>query len=63
MVQRKRPGRFHPPKSNRFKHPRSYKVVCSGCGKEVITPVLPPDNQKLLCLECFGKSESLKEEA
>jgi CxxC-x17-CxxC domain-containing protein len=62
MLQGKRRGRFHAPKSNRFKHPRSYKVVCSGCGKEVITPVFPPDDKKLLCLECFSKSGILMEE-
>jgi CxxC-x17-CxxC domain-containing protein len=62
MVQRRKHGRFHAPKSKHFKHPKSYKVVCSGCGKEVITPVLPPDDKKLLCMECFSSTEISKEE-
>jgi len=62
MLQRRRHGRSHAPKSKHFRHPKSYKVVCSGCGKEVITPVLPPDDKKLLCMECFSKSGISKEE-
>jgi hypothetical protein len=29
---------------------------------EVITPVLPPDEKKLLCMECFNKSGNVREE-
>ena len=42
MVQRRRHGRSRAPKSNHFSHPKSYKVVCAGCGKEATIPVLPP---------------------
>jgi CxxC-x17-CxxC domain-containing protein len=62
MVQRKRHGRFRAPKLNHFRHPKSYKVVCSGCGKEATVPVLPPAGKELLCIECFSKSAISKEE-
>jgi len=62
MLQRKRHGRSHAPKSTHFRHPKSYNVVCSGCGKGVITQVLPPDDKELLCMECFSKSGISKEE-
>jgi len=56
MVQRRRHGRFHAAKPSHFKHPRSYRIICSGCGKEVVTQVNPPEDKKLLCLGCFTKS-------
>jgi CxxC-x17-CxxC domain-containing protein len=56
MLQRKRHGRFYASKPSHFKHPKCYKVICPGCGKEVITPVLPPDDKKLLCMDCFIKA-------
>ena len=30
-------------------------VLCLGCGKEIVTQVRPPDDEKLLCMECFKK--------
>jgi CxxC-x17-CxxC domain-containing protein len=36
--------------------------MCGGCGKEVIIPVLPPNEKKLLCMECFSKSGTTREE-
>jgi len=62
MVQRRRHGRVRGPKPRRSSRPKSYKVVCSGYGKEVVTPVPPPDDKKLLCMECFSKIEISKEE-
>ncbi|OGP95565.1 MAG: hypothetical protein A2157_16550 [Deltaproteobacteria bacterium RBG_16_47_11] len=56
MLQRRRHGRSHAPRPNHFKHPKSYKVICSGCGKEVITSVFPPSDKKLLCMECFSQA-------
>jgi CxxC-x17-CxxC domain-containing protein len=55
MIQRRRHGRFHASKPRHLRHPKSYKVICSGCGKEVVTQVFPPDDKKLLCMECFKK--------
>jgi len=62
MLQRRRHGRSHASKPSHFRRPKSYKVICSGCGKEVITSVLPPEDKKLLCMECFIKSGISKEE-
>jgi CxxC-x17-CxxC domain-containing protein len=62
MLQRRRHGPSHAPKSSHFGHPKCYQVICSGCGKEVITPVLPPDDKKLLCMGCFITSGISKEE-
>jgi CxxC-x17-CxxC domain-containing protein len=42
-------------KTSHLRHPKSYKVLCSGCGKEVVTQVPPPNGKKLLCMECFSK--------
>jgi CxxC-x17-CxxC domain-containing protein len=55
MFQRRRHGRFHASRPSSLRHPKSYKVLCSGCGKEIVTPVAPPDGKKLLCIECFRK--------
>jgi CxxC-x17-CxxC domain-containing protein len=55
MVQRRRHWKSRAPTSSRLRRPKSYKVVCSGCGKEVITQVPAPNDKKLLCTECFGK--------
>jgi formylmethanofuran dehydrogenase subunit E len=55
MVQRRRHWKSRAPTSNRSRRPKSYKVVCSGCGKEVITQAPAPNDKKLLCIECFGK--------
>ena len=30
-------------------------VLCLGCGKEIVSPVPPPNDKKLLCMECFRK--------
>jgi CxxC-x17-CxxC domain-containing protein len=62
MVQRRRRGNYRGPKPSRLKRARSYKVLCSGCGKEVVTPVPPPNDKKLLCMECFNKTEISMEE-
>ncbi len=62
MVQRRRHGRFHASRPSHLRHAKSYKVVCSGCGKEVVTPVPPPDDKELLCIECFSRIEVSKEE-
>ena len=55
MVQRKRHGKFHAPRSNRSYRPKTYRIVCAGCGKEVVVEVAPPNDAKLLCMECFRK--------
>jgi len=55
MVQRRRRPNHRGPRPGHLRHPKFYKVLCSGCGKEVVTPVPPPDDKKLLCTECFGK--------
>ena len=62
MAQGRRHGRSHVPRPSHFRHPKTYKVKCSGCGKEVVTPVPPPDDKKLLCMECFNSREISKEE-
>jgi len=57
MVQNKRHGggRSRNSRPRYTSRPRSYKIVCSGCGKEVVVQVPPPDDKKLLCMECFKK--------
>jgi len=62
VFQRRRHGHSHAPRSHHVRHPKSYKVACSGCGKEVVIPVLPPDDKELLCIACFSKSGISKEE-
>ncbi len=62
MLQRRRHGRFHVPRPGHSRHPKSYRVLCSGCGKEVVTPVPPPNDKELLCTECFSRIEMSKEE-
>jgi len=60
MIQRRRHGEAM--LQCHLRHPKSYKVICSGCGKEVVTQVFPPDNKKILCMESFSKREISKEE-
>jgi CxxC-x17-CxxC domain-containing protein len=43
------------PKPSRSSRLKSYKIVCAGCGKEVVVQVPPPEGKKLLCMECFKK--------
>ena len=43
------------PEAPPFGRPKSYKIICSGCGKEVVVQVPPPDDKKRLCMECFKK--------
>ena len=62
MLQRRRHGKPRSSKPRHLRRPQSFKVVCSGCGKEVVTQVFPPDDKKLLCMECFSKIEKSKEE-
>ena len=62
MVQGRRHGRSHAPRPSHLRHPKTYKVTCSGCGKEVVTSVPPPNDKKLLCMECFNRTEKSKEE-
>jgi len=42
-------------KSSRSTRPKSYKIICAGCGKEVVVQVPPPIDKKLFCMECFKK--------
>jgi CxxC-x17-CxxC domain-containing protein len=53
MAKRRRnfPRKNH--KRRAFK--RSFKVICAGCGKEVVTEVAPPPGKALLCLDCYDK--------
>ena len=62
MVQRRGRGKTRGPKPRRSSHPKSYRIVCSACGKEVITSVPPPNGKELLCMECFSGKEISKEE-
>jgi CxxC-x17-CxxC domain-containing protein len=55
-MQRRRHGRIRSSRSHHSNHPKSYKTVCAGCGKEVILQVLPLEGKKLMCLECFKNS-------
>lgn len=43
------------PRAGRSTRPKSYKIVCAGCGKEVVVQVSPPPDKKLLCMDCFKK--------
>jgi len=55
MIQRKRHGRMRGPRKGHPPRPKSYKINCSSCGKEVVVQVLPPEGKRLLCVECFTK--------
>jgi len=46
MVQWRRRGNHRGPKSSHLRRTKSYKVLCSGCGKEVVTQVPPPNDKK-----------------
>lgn len=35
---------------------RSYKVVCSVCGVELMVPVAPPPGKPLTCVNCWDAS-------
>jgi len=61
MIQRRRHGKSRGPKPKRSNRPKSYKIVCASCGKEVVGQIPPPEGKKLLCLECFSKIEISKE--
>ena len=39
MVQRRRHGRIRAPKPSRSGRFKSYKIVCAGCGKEIVVQV------------------------
>ena len=60
MVQRRRHGRSRGPRPGHLRRPKSYKILCSGCGKEVVTQVSSTNDTKLLCIECYGKTEMPK---
>jgi len=65
IIQKRHEGMSKPaeaPRPSHFRHPKTYKVRCSCCGKEVVTPVPPPDDKKLLCMERFNSIEISKEE-
>jgi len=53
MARRRRnsPRRSYKRRASR----RSFKVICAGCGKEMMMEVSPPPGQTLLCLDCFNK--------
>jgi hypothetical protein len=36
------------PRPTSLRHSKSYEVICSGYGKEVVIPVPPPDDRDLL---------------
>jgi formylmethanofuran dehydrogenase subunit E len=51
-----RPRRnFYRRASKRKPPPRSFKVICSGCGKELMMEVPAPVGKDLLCLDCYNK--------
>jgi CxxC-x17-CxxC domain-containing protein len=55
MLQRRRHGRMRGSKPSHSSRPKSYKIACASCGKEVIVQIPPPQDKKLLCMECFKK--------
>jgi formylmethanofuran dehydrogenase subunit E len=61
MPPQRRRGRFQAARPSHSKRPKSYRVTCSGCGKEVVTQVSPPEGQKLLCIDCFTQPGTPKE--
>jgi len=54
-MQRRRHGKMRGPRTSRPSRPKSYKINCAGCGKEVVVQVPPPEGKKLLCMDCFKK--------
>jgi len=46
---------FYRRASKRRPPPRSFKVICSRCGKELMMEVAPPVGKDLLCLDCYNK--------
>jgi DNA-directed RNA polymerase subunit RPC12/RpoP len=57
MMQRRRHGRSRGPRPGHSRRPKSYRILCSGCGKEVVTQVSSTNDAKLLCMECYSKVE------
>jgi len=55
MGQQRRRGNHRGPRPSHLRRQKSYKIICSGCGKEVVTQVPAPNDKKLLCMECFSK--------
>jgi len=55
VQQRRRRGKIRGPGPGRSKHPKTYKIVCAACGKEVVVQIPPLADKKLLCIECFKK--------
>jgi len=50
-------------RGSRPKHssrPKSYKIVCANCGKEVVGQVAPPEGKKLLCLEVLQQDRDIQ---
>ena len=41
--------------SKRKAPPKSFKVTCSRCGKELMMEVAPPVGKDLLCIDCYNK--------
>jgi len=54
MIQRRRHRNHRGAKSRRVGRAKSYRIVCSGWGKEIVVQVSPPNDKKLLVMECFG---------
>lgn len=55
MVQNRRKGGSGAPRRSYHRRPMSFRVLCAGCGKEIIVEVAPPSGKKLHCMECFKK--------
>ena len=41
--------------SKRKALPKSFKVTCARCGKELMMEVPAPPGKDLLCLDCYNK--------
>ncbi len=42
-------------KQSHSSRPKYYKIAFANCGREIIVQVPPPQDKKLLCMDCFKK--------
>ena len=48
MAQRGRHGRMRGSKPKHSNRPKSYRIVCASCGKEVVGQVAPPEGKVVM---------------
>ena len=55
MITRRKTARASVHGPSRSVRRKSYRVVCTVCGKEMFIEVPPPVGKDLFCVDCFKK--------